>query len=75
MQTNLYDIENAGTHRKVTDVGLQVLNKSVDLTGAWLEHVCILVRECTAEEAVLKDGIPEYHVIDGNHRVWLLKHL
>ena len=63
---------HTGTYRKVTKRGKSIIQQSMEEEGIVLkEH--LLLRPLGPNECVLKDGKPEYHCVDGNHRLAVIR--
>ena len=67
-----------GEHRETREEGYETLSESIQDLGGWLWHVSVLGRECRPHEmathtrAGLGNVSPQYHDIDGHHRIKFL---
>jgi hypothetical protein len=65
---NIDQMMKSGTHHLVTTRGHRVLSMLMNEMGVlMMEH--LLVQELPPSQCILKDGMPEYCIIDGNHCV------
>ena len=64
----------SGSYRLVTARGRRVLSASMNEMGV-LTMERLLVQQLPPSQLVLNDGLPEYCVIDGNHRVQTARRL
>jgi hypothetical protein len=67
-------LTKAGSHWLVTSRGCQVLmNLMKEMGVLTMEH--LLVQQLPESKCILKDGVPKYMVIDGNHCVMTAQQL
>ena len=65
---NLKRMTKASNYRQVTARGKQLMEKLMWERGI-LPMEKLLIQELPKNERVLNDGLPEYWIVDGNHRV------
>jgi hypothetical protein len=71
---NIGWLMKAGSHQLVTSRGRQVLMNSMKEMGVlMMEH--LLIQQLPESECILKDGVPEYMVIDSNHCIMTAQQL
>ncbi len=63
-----------GDWRPVTERGKLIMRKAFEEKGV-LRDQPLYLRQLPANELVLKDGQAEYQVIDGNHRLTVIRQL